>query len=237
MLQPRSYPELMGKALVLDADPFVTLVDDDNPWLEGLFMIICVGVAVAVANLLGGLLLTASLPPAAAVEAALLQTWREAAALVAPVAVDPARIDAVFAQAWDWAAAFVGYGGGFARLMVALLAPVGLLLQWLFSGVISHLAARALGGQGKLTQTLGATALIAAPNLLLILTVIPFVRVSWLLLWVWALLITYRAVEVAHDLPWSRAVAAALAAPVALALLSLAALFAGGVLTTLAGGV
>ena len=235
MLQPKSYPELLGKALVLEADPFVTLVDDDNPWVEGLFLIVCVGAALAVANLVGGLLLTASLPAAGALEAALLQGWRQLAALAAPMTTDPAQIDAGFQQLWRWVATLAGYRGGAARLLVALLPGLALLLQWLLYGVAGHLAARALGGHGKLGQTLGATALVAAPHVLLLLTLIPFVSVSRLLLAVWALLIAYRAVEVAHDLPWQRAVAAALAGPAALALLSVAGGLVAGVLAALGG--
>ncbi len=58
MLQPRSYPELMGKALMLEADPFIVMVDDDNPWVEGLFMVVVVGIAVGAAHLVGSLLAT-----------------------------------------------------------------------------------------------------------------------------------------------------------------------------------
>ncbi len=46
MLQPKTYPELVGKALVLEAEPFLTLAEDDNPWVEGLFLVTCVGVLV-----------------------------------------------------------------------------------------------------------------------------------------------------------------------------------------------
>jgi hypothetical protein len=220
MLQPKSYPELMGKALVLEADPFVTLVDDDNPWVEGLFLVFCVGVALGIAHLLGGLLLTASLPPAEALRETMLQGWHDLAALLAPASAGSAQLDASFRQVWNWGATFAGLQGGWARLLIATLPLVGLLLEWLVYGLASHLAARALGGTGKLNQTLGATALIAAPHLLGLLTVAPFVSVSPLLLTAWTLLITYRAVQVSHDLPWPRAVVAALAAPVVVLLLS-----------------
>jgi hypothetical protein len=46
-----------------------------------------------------------------------------------------------------------------------------------------------------------------------VLAAIPFVSVSGLLLGVWSLLITYRAIEVTHDLPWQRAALTILAAP------------------------
>jgi hypothetical protein len=52
-----------------------------------------------------------------------------------------------------------------------------------------------------------------------VLTLVPFVSVSGLLLGVWALLIAYRAVEVTHDLSWQRSALATLAAPALLAVL------------------
>jgi hypothetical protein len=222
MLQPKRYPELMGKALVLDADPFVALADDDNPWMEGLFMVVCVGVALGIAHLLGGLLRTASLPPADAVRETIFQGWRGLLAAGTAPDADLAALEEVFLRAWDRSQAIVGLRGGPARVFFALFGPLALLIQWLFFGVVSHIAARFLGGQGRLAQTLGATALVAAPYALGLLTVVPFVTVSRLLLAAWAVLIAYRALEIVHDLPWQRAMVAALAAP--LALVALAAL-------------
>ena len=62
-----------------------------------------------------------------------------------------------------------------------------------------------MGGKGGLNATLGATALMAAPQVLLLLTIVPFVTVSGALLAVWGALIAYRGIQVAHDLPWQRA--------------------------------
>lgn len=218
MLQPKSYPELVGKALVLEAEPFLTLVEDDNPWVEGLFLVTCVGVLLGGAHLVGGLLWTASLPPADAVREALLPNIQQLAARIG-MGRDPAQIEALFRQLWGWGAAFIGYQGGFARLFFALLVPVWLVLQWLFLALATHGAARLLGGQGTLVQMLGTTALAVAPQLLGVLTVIPFVSVSAILLLFWALLITYRAVEITHDLSWQRSALAVLAAPVLLILI------------------
>ncbi len=59
---------------------------------------------------------------------------------------------------------------------------------------------------------------MVAPHVFSLLTAIPFVSVSGLLLLVWSLLINYRATEVVHELPWQRAIWVALA-PVAILLL------------------
>ena len=53
MLQPRSYPELVAKALVLENEPFETMVDDDAPWLEGLVLVAVVSLAGGVAVAIG----------------------------------------------------------------------------------------------------------------------------------------------------------------------------------------
>jgi hypothetical protein len=235
MLQPKTYPELVGKALVLEAEPFLTLAEDDNPWVEGLFLVTCVGVALGGAHLIGGLLWTASMPPADAVREALLPAVQQLAAQVG-FAPDPMQVEAAFHQFWNWGAGVIGYQGGLARLFFALLEPIWLVLQWFFLAIVTHGAARLLGGTGTLVQTLGTTALAAAPYVLGLLTIIPFVSVSALLLAVWSLLIVYRAVEITHDLSWQRSAVAVMAAPAlffAVAFFVAAAAFA---MFTLGGG-
>jgi hypothetical protein len=212
MLQPRTYPELVGKALVLEAEPFLTMAEDDNPWVEGLFLVTCVGVLLGGAHLIGGLLWTASMPPADAAREALLPIVQQFATRVG-MGLDPVRVEESFRQLWTWGAGFAGYQGGLARLFFALAEPVWLVLQWFMLAVVTHFAARLLGGTGRLVQTLGTTALAAAPYVLGVLTIVPFVSVSALLLAVWSLLIVYRAVEVTHDLSWQRSALAVLAVP------------------------
>jgi hypothetical protein len=235
MLQPKTYPELVGKALVLEAEPFLTLAEDDNPWVEGLFLVTCVGVLLGGAHFVGGLLLTASLPPADAVREALLPSVQQLAAQIG-LGGDPVQIEAAFRQFWGWAAGFIGYQGGLARFFFALLQPVWLVLQWLFLALATHVAARLLGGKGTLVQTLGTTALAAAPQVLGVLTIIPFVSVSRLLLAFWALLILYRAVEIIHDLSWQRSAIAVLAAPALLILISFFVAALSTLVLTMGGG-
>jgi hypothetical protein len=225
MLRPRSYPELIGKALVLEAQPFATMTEDDEPWAEGLVLVISIGLLVALAKLVGGLLLTVSLPPADAVLATLLNAWQGFAAQVAPTA-DLAGSEAQLRQVWSTLLLVTGYGGGWARLLGLIFTPLGLIMQWLAAGLVVFVVARLLGGRGTFNQTLGATALMVAPQVLLLVQIIPFVAVSSLLLLVWGMLILYRAVEVAHELPWR---SAALTAAVPYALLVLVLLVAATV--------
>jgi hypothetical protein len=210
MLQPRTYPELIGKTLVLEAEPFVVMTEDDNPWVEGLFLTASLGFVIGVAQLIGGLLLTASLPRADAMLEAILQGWRQFSPNLG-AGVDPTVTANNLRQVWSIVTALNGYGGGWFRLFTVVATPFLLVLQWLIAGLIVFLVARALGGRGTLNQTLGSTALMVAPHALSLLAFIPFVSVSRLLLITWSVLIIYRATEVTHQLPWQRAVWVALA--------------------------
>lgn len=209
MLQPRAYPELVGKALVLDAEPFIALTDDDEPWAEGMFLTICIGFLVGVARVIGHFLAAATLPPTDAILAALLQGWRQYSTTL-PDNVNLALIESLLREAWATSMFWQGYSGGWARLLTLITTPTSLLAQWLLASVIIYAAARTLGGVGTFNQTLGATALMVAPQTLRFVEIIPFAAVSQLLLSVWAVLILYRAVEVAHDLSWPRALVATL---------------------------
>ncbi len=81
MLNPRAYPELVAKALVLDDDPFIALMDDDDPWVEGLAIVTVVSLIAGLAKTIGSLLTAASLPAPDLVYTVLIQTWRQFATL------------------------------------------------------------------------------------------------------------------------------------------------------------
>jgi len=209
MLRPRSYPELLGKALMLDADPHIVMVDDDQPWIEGLFMTVVVGVIAGAAQIIGGGLMTISMPSANAVLEAIL---RGVATGLGPEAL--VASEETIRAAWNWFGFLTGYGGGWSRLLLLVSVPLLLVIQWALYSFIGHGVARLLGGQGTLNQTLGAAGLIVAPQVLVFFQIIPFVSVSNLLLLTWSMLIAYRAMEIAHVLPWQRAIVTVLAPPV-----------------------
>ncbi len=225
MLQPHSYPRLLGQALVLEPDPCVVLADDDNPWLEGLFLITLLGSGVGFSRLIGGALTGASLPSSEALFQATVQVLRQAQAAPA--------LEAALGRIWPGIALFLGHGG-WLRLYLVVATPLAMILFWLAYGLLAHGSARLLGGQGQWNATLGVLALSFAPWVFGLLQVLPFVRVPSLLLGVWGLLIAYRGLEVAHELPPDRAALAALLPMCVLLLLALMGLM--GVLLWAAGG-
>lgn len=236
MIQPKHYPEYVGQSLVLEPAPFVALVDDDNPWVEGLFFTAMVGVLVGIAKLVGGWLLTASLPDPAAVRQVLMQGLIGSGFLTQ--AADPLAAQASLRQALDLFFTQAGYGSGALGLLVLILVPTSYILQWLYFGVVGHGIARLMGGTGHLSHALGAMSLMAAPRVLLLLAALPFVSVGSGLLLVWSLLIVYRALEISHELSWQRAGIATvlLFAGFLILLLALGALLAG-TLSLMWGGV
>ena len=233
MLQPKRYPRMLGQALTLEPAPFVEMTDDDNPWIEGLFFAFVIGLAVALARLIGGLLLTASLPLSGSVLEAIVSAIRQS---LLGVAVDQTQAEVLLRQLWPWITTSIQYGSGWLRLLALIATPLVYIGQWLVYGLLCHLVARLLGGSGSVGQTLGVIALSLAPRLLLMAMVIPFVSVSSLLIHVWGILIAYRGLEVAHDLPPARAAGAALAPLVLGAIVLLTVTFVFLTLASLTGG-
>lgn len=233
MLQPQTYPRLLGQALTLEPDPFVEMVDDDNPWIEGLFFAFVLGLLIAVAQLFGGLLFSASMPPSEAVLEVAVASLKQTLPVNPGQAAD---IEALVRQYWPWLTTIFNYNSGWLRLLTLIVTPLALIAQWLLYASVSHAVARMLGGSGTFNQTLGAVALSVAPRVLLVAMVVPFVSVSALLLHVWGILIAYRGLEIAHDLPPRKAAAAAVAPVVLGALLSLLVAVLGFGLLSLTGG-
>ncbi len=203
MIQPRTYPKYIGQALVLEPDPFVALVDDDNPWVEGLFLTVMIGALVGLAKFAGSWLLTATLPAPATVLEVLIHGIANSGILAQ--ASDPVAAEAATRQALTLIFTQQGFGSGWVKLLALILVPLSYVLQWLYFSLAGHGIARLFGGTGQLGQTLGAMSLMAAPRILLLATVLPFVTVGTTLPLVWSLLIVYRALEISHDLSWQRA--------------------------------
>lgn len=213
---------MISHALFLEPQPFIMMTEDDNPWAEGLFLTLCVGIIAGCTQWLGGLITSLSYPSGPAVLEAFLRAGSQLnAQLDFPIA--STELNRLLTQTWHIATAsgFLDFANGTAwdNLLGILLMPVMLILQWVTIGCTAYLIARRMGGTGTLNQTLGATSLFVAPKVLLFFTIIPFVVVNSFLLNVWGLLIVYRAVQTAQKLQWRRAAIVTILSPLSLALL------------------
>lgn len=202
---------LVWRALFLEHEAFEELKNDDNPFVEGLFLVTLLAFVAALLNLVGQAFAWASVPRPAAIQQIVWNALQQQPAWVSAMA-EPKAL-AAFQQWWDaaWRAAppLFGAPDPASAALNILVWPVSAVASWLLYGLLAHVAARLVGGAGTLRQTLGVMALSFTPWLLRGVGVIPFVVVGGVLN-TWQLLLRYRAVRTAHALPWSRALWATL---------------------------
>ncbi len=210
---------LLWDALFLQREAYARMRDDDNPFVEGLFVLVMLGVALGLVGIVGATLEWASSPNIGAIRDAVLanlqtMSWWQF------VEQDP-EMQATWFQIWNsiWDASAAVAPSPASSLLGLIVVPLGLIVAWLVYGLLAYLFARLLGGIGTLNQTLGATALAAAPQLLNMLTLLPFVVIFSL--GTWTLLCNYMALRTVHGLSWQRSVAAALLPSVVLVLLAI----------------
>lgn len=202
---------MVFRALFLDDEPFEELREDDNPFVEGLFLVVLLGVVTALLSLIGQTLVWASMPRLDAIKDLVLPAlqgqswWPELSADPQALAAFQRVYDAAW-QVFPWLAGVPDPAGAAWNILAW---PIGSLLSWLLYGVLAHLFAGMLGGRGTLGQTLGLTALAYMPWVFRGLGFIPFLAFGGVI-GTWQLLLRYKAIRTAHRLSWSRALWATL---------------------------
>lgn len=204
----------LGRALLLEPEPYREMMESPNPFVEGLFLIIVIGLVVAGAGLAGSVVTWASMPDLGAIKQVMYENlvqmpwYLQLAEEVGSEFVS--EFQRFYDQGWSIFPTIFGVPNPLRSLIGLILTPLILILSWLLYGVVAHLAARLLDGQATLMETLGATTLAVAPQLFLLATFLPSVSVAGLV-GTWTLLCRYRALKEAHDLPWKGAVTATVA--------------------------
>lgn len=232
---------MLWNALFLQPDAYEEMRKDNNPFVEGLFILVILGVVLALIGVVGVTLEWASSPNLDDLQAAILNglqrmQWWEISQQASP------EFAQEFQQIWDsvWQAISGVSPTPLGSLAGVITRPLGLIVNWLIFGLLAHALARLLGGKGTLNQTLGTTALAAAPQMLNVFGALPFVVVAGI--GTWTMLCRYMAIRTTHDLSWGRAVWATILPPIILGLIiaaigivlsfvfgaTLAALIAGG---------
>ncbi|NUQ36382.1 MAG: YIP1 family protein [Caldilineales bacterium] len=206
------------RGLFLEPDAYDEAADSPNPFVEGLFMVAFVGLLVGVAAGIGGLLDWAITPDLGRMRELILQ------GLQAMPWFEFLRGDAEALRQFDfgydlgWRISEIFQPSALNLLSQLILTPLGLILSWLWFALIAQGVARLLGGNGTTRQTLGATALAVAPNLLNIFGLLPMVSVA--AVGVWTLLARYVALRRVHEnLTWGRTLIALLAPAILFVLL------------------
>ena len=219
---------LLWAALFLESQAYSTMSDSKSPVKKGLIILIILGVALGVAGFIGATLEWASSPNLEAIKDTIYEMY-QTAPWMQFIEAEPEAMK-MFNQIWEQVWQFVGFlvPSPASSLSGLIIKPLALIINWLIFGVLLHLIARMLGGSARLGQTLGATSLAAAPQLLIILTALPFVVVAGI--GTWTLLCRYMAVRVTHELSWARAMWSVLLTFIVLLLIGVILAVAGGVL-------
>ena len=196
--------QLVLRALFLDPEAYDRLRDDDNPFIEGAFLVVVIGLIAALLNLVGQVLAWASSPDINAIK----QIVQDELQRMSWWSLATGNAQAQFFRYWDlgWRLfpALLGAPDPARAALNIVVWPIVGVLSWLVYGLLVYMFARLLKGTGSLNQTLGTTALAATPLLLLGLGVVPFLVIGGVVN-TWQLICRYRAVRSAHQLPVWRA--------------------------------
>ena len=224
-------------AFLLREDAYAGMRDDAQRIKRALILVVIVGLLVGVTGAVGRLAEWAFAPPMDKMQEVVLghltkMSWYP------EMSRNPKAL-ATFQQQYNlsWQIARV-FAPSPSALVGIITTPLSLLIVWLIYGLLAHLAARMLGGQGSAGQTLACTALAVAPQLLTVVMSVPHVTAAGV--GTWTLACNFMAIRSAHGLSGWRALAATLL-PLALAILvgvlfACVGLVVGGVALSQMGG-
>jgi hypothetical protein len=190
-------------ALLLRDDAYEAMRDSPSPFWRGLVFVLVVGFVVALVGLVGAALTSYTSPDMGAIQEAVRQgildmPWVDQ---IPPDARPDVlrQFEESYALGWQIARIFIPSLTN--ALVNVVLNPLALVVGWLLYGIFAFIVARILGGRGTLGETYGATALAAAPRMLAVVNVLPYVQTAGL--GIWALICNYLALKNAHNLtPW-----------------------------------
>lgn len=199
-------------ALFFREEAYEEMQGTANPVVKGLVLILIVGLAVALFNLVGTALEWASTPDLGEIKDTVYRylvqmPWYKEGL---DRALDfSERFKQWYDVGWVVFPRLFGapYVGGAALGIIGT--PLWLAVRWVIYGLLAYLAATWLGGSGSLRETLGVLALAVAPQMLNALSVLPFLELGGLAR-IWGVLCAYFALKTAHRLSWGRAVWATL---------------------------
>jgi len=200
------------EALLFKEAAYEEMRASSNPVVKGLILIVVVGVVIALCGFIGTGLELASMPDLGEIKDTFFFYMQQMPWWDELVKADPgflAQFEEYYNRGWQVFPRLFGAPDLGSAAAGIIFTPLALVIRWLIYGVLAYLFARWLGGTGELSETLGVLALAVAPQVLLVLTLIPYVRVGNLVS-VWGILVAYFGLKTAHRLPWTRAVWATL---------------------------
>ena len=197
---------LVFRALFLDSDAYDQLRDDDNPFVEGLFLVVIIGVVTALLNFIGQSLAWAGTPSMNAIKDVVWQAFPQMSwwSQMAGNATAMANFEEYYALGWQIFPRLFGAPDPASAALNIITWPLLAVLSWLVYGILAHVFSRMLGGTGRLSQTLGTVSLSFTPLLLRGLGFLPYFTVGAVMN-TWQLICRYKAVRSAGQMSWGRA--------------------------------
>jgi len=212
--KPNLFQTALG-AFLLQEDAYSGMRDDGQRMKRALILVVVVGLLVGVTGACGRLGEWAVSPPMDKLQSTVLSHLSQMS-WFADMSRNPKAME-IFKQqyelGWNIAKALVPSPSA---LIGIITTPLSLLIIWFVYGVLAHVSARILGGKGSAGQTLACTALAVAPQLLNVVTVLPFVQAAGVS--TWTLVCNFTAIRSVHGLSGWRALIATLL-PLVLAIL------------------
>ncbi len=197
---------LVWRALFLDSDAYDELREDDNPFVEGLFLVVLIGLVTALLNLIGQLLAWAGTPSMSAIKDIVWRAFPQMSwwSQMSGDTKFMEQFKYYYDLGWQIFPQLFGAPEPGRAALNILLWPLTAVLGWLIYGTLAHLFARLLGGSGRLGQTLGTVSLSFTPMLLRGLGFLPYFTVGAVIN-TWQLICRYKAMRSAGQLSWGRA--------------------------------
>ena len=205
MRLPSNYPRMALDALLLRDSAYSEMRDSNKPFIRGMIFVAILGVAIALASIMGLLLKWAVAPNLSAIKETIWEhiikmPWNEGSSGQAASVLESIRDE----YEYGWRIVNFFAPNPWRSAMALISTPLGLLVGWLTYGLLAHLYSRLLGGEGTFAQTYGCVALATSAQALRLASLVPYVRVGGIVA-VWGLLCNFVALKAAHKLNGSRA--------------------------------
>ena len=218
---PSNYPRMALDALLLRDSAYTEMRDDDKPFVRGMIFIAILGVAIALAGIMGQILEWAVAPNLSAIKESIWEHLADMLWNVEGFGIPAGMLESVRDQyEYGWRIANFIAPNPWRSATTLISTPMGLLVGWLIYGLLAHLYSRLLGGEGTFAQTYGCVALATSAQALRLASLVPYVRVGGIVA-VWGLLCSFIALKAAHKLSGGRAFWAAVLPVVTVWLLTL----------------
>jgi len=210
MRLPSNYPRVALDALLLRNSAYVEMRDGNKPFVRGMIFIAVLGVAIALAGIMGQLLAWATAPSLSAIKETVWEHLADMLWYVEGSGMPAGMLETIHDQyEYGWRVANFFAPNPWRSATTLISTPLGLLVGWLVYGLLAHLYSRLLDGEGTFAQTYGCVALATSAQALRLANLVPYVRVGGIVA-VWGLLCNFVALKAAHKLSGGRAFWAAI---------------------------